>query len=208
MKKLHDFLMKENAFPFLTALLGAAVFAGGCMFLNDGFGLFGDASQTSMLLVGKTEGEWTTPVGYAAGFLIARVLEGPLVGILDIGGSMQTGVGTGMVALCQSLGLTWITGNFFVSLLVGALIGLVIGIIIIVVRKTMPEGMSASGTDIMMGVGNAAGRYLGPLTVLSAISYSIPCGVGVIVGSVIMHKLDKPIIGGAILGAMIIGAFF
>ena len=54
MKKLHDFLMKENAFPLLTALLGAAVFAGGCMFLNDGFGLFGDASQTSMLLVGKT----------------------------------------------------------------------------------------------------------------------------------------------------------
>ena len=208
MKKLNELLMKEITFPLLTMLLGAAVFAGGCMFLNDGFGLFNDASQTAMLLVGKTDGDWTTPVGYAAGFLLARVLEGPLVGILDIGGSMQTGVGTGMVALCQSLGMTWITENFFVSLLAGALIGLVIGIVIIAVRKTMPEGMSASGTDIMMGVGNAAGRYLGPLTILSAISYSIPCGIGAIIGSVIMHRLDKPIIGGAILGAMIVGAFF
>ena len=29
MKKLHDLLMKENSFPLLTAMLGAAVFAGG-----------------------------------------------------------------------------------------------------------------------------------------------------------------------------------
>jgi uncharacterized protein (TIGR03579 family) len=208
MEKLKKFLMKDETFPLLTALLGAAVFAGGCMYINEGFGLFADASQTALLIEGINEGNWATPVGYSAGFLLARVLEGPLVGILDIGGSMQTGVGTGMVALCQSLGLTWITGNFIVSILAGAIIGLVIGIVIIVVRKTMPGGLSAAGTDIMMGVGNAAGRYLGPLTVLSAISYSIPCGIGAIIGSCIMHKLDKPIIGGAILGAMIVGFFF
>lgn len=197
--------MKENSFPLLTALLGAAVFAGGAMFLTDGYGLFADASQTAMLIEG---GDLATAVGYSAGFLIARILEGPLVGILDIGGSFQTGVGTGLVALCKSLGLNWAIDNFIVSVLVGAVIGLVLGIVIVVVRKTMPEGMSAAGTDIMMGVGNAAGRYLGPLTILSAISYSIPCGIGAIIGAFIMHKMDKPIIGGVILGAMIVGAFF
>ena len=87
-------------------------------------------------------------------------------------------------------------------------VGLVIGIVLIVVRKAMPQGMAASGTNIMMGAGTATGRYLGPLIVLSAISYSIPAGIGSFIGAAIFHKMGKPIVGGAILGAMFLAFLF
>lgn len=208
MKKLHDLLMKENSFPLLTLLLGASVFAGGHMLVVHGFGLFNEIAQTEMIRQGLATGDFATPIGYASGFLLARVMEGPLVGILDIGGSFATGVGTGMVALALVAGLDVLVYNFPLALLTGAAIGLAIGLLIIGVRKTMPEGMAASGTNIMMGVGNAAGRYLGPLVILSAIGYSIPAGIGAVLGSALFYKLDKQIIGGAILGAMLLAFIF
>ncbi|WP_202709779.1 DUF4310 family protein, partial [Sporosalibacterium faouarense] len=144
----------------------------------------------------------------AAGFLIARILEGPLVGVLDIGGSLMTGVGIGIPALMLASGVRAPIDNFLLSLITGAGIGLVIGGVIILVRKLMPQGIASSGTNIMMGAGNATGRYLGPLIIISAIQYGIPAGIGSFIGAAIFYKLDKPIAGGAILGAMILASFF
>lgn len=208
MKKLKEFLLKDASFPLLTALLGAAMFAGGHMYVTHGFGLFNEIAQAEMIKNGLATGDWGTPIGYCAGFLLARVMEGPLVGILDIGGSFATGVGTGMVSLALSMGLNSLVESFILALLTGAVIGAALGLVIIAVRKAMPSGMAASGTNIMMGVGNASGRYLGPLVILSAISYSIPAGVGAIIGSVIFFKMDKQIVGGAIIGAMLLAYIF
>lgn len=60
----------------------------------------------------------------------------------------------------------------------------------------------------MMGAGNASGRFLGPLLVISAASASIPIGIGATIGAIIFYKWEKPIAGGAILGAMVLGAIF
>jgi uncharacterized protein (TIGR03579 family) len=60
----------------------------------------------------------------------------------------------------------------------------------------------------MMGAGNAAGRYLGPLIVISAVMASIPVGIGATIGAAIFYGYKKPIAGGAIIGAMIVGIFF
>lgn len=207
-KQLNKALLSDWTFPILTALLGATVVGGGHMLVVHGFGFFNEIAQAEMIRQGLTNGDWAAPVGYAAGFLLARVMEGPLVGILDIGGSFMTGVGTGMTALFMSMGLDFMITNFFFALILGAVIGAILGVVIIAVRKTMPSGMAASGTNIMMGAGNATGRYLGPLIVLSAISYSIPAGIGAVIGSAIFHKMGKPIVGGAILGAMFLAFIF
>ncbi|MNC58284.1 hypothetical protein D3C75_1080050 [compost metagenome] len=60
----------------------------------------------------------------------------------------------------------------------------------------------------MMGAGNASGRFLGPLIILSAMAASIPIGIGSLIGSLLFYLWNKPITGGAILGAMLFGAFF
>lgn len=208
MSKLKDALLKNKTFPLLLAVLCAAVFAGGHMLVTHGFGSFSGVDQAQMIRHGLETGDFSTPLGYCAGFLIARVMEGPLVGILDIGGSVMTGVGTGMVSLCLTLGLDWIVSSFIFSLLTGALIGLALGIIIIAVKSTMPQGMAAGGTNIMMGAGNSSGRWFAPLVIISAIQYSIPAGIGAILGSFIFMKLDKPMTGGTILGSMLLGALF
>ena len=67
---------------------------------------------------------------------------------------------------------------------------------------------AAGGTGIMMGAGNAAGRWLAPLIILSAVSYSIPAGIGAVIGSYIFLKLEKPMVGGTILGAIILAMIF
>ena len=208
MNKLRKALMTDWTFPILTALLGAAMIGGGHMLIVHGFGFFNEIAQAEMIKQGMANGDWAAPVGYAAGFLLARIMEGPLVGILDIGGSFMTGVGTGLTALFMSMGLDFLVTNFILALLVGAGIGAALGVIIIVVKKAMPSGMAASGTNIMMGAGNATGRYLGPLIVLSAIQYSIPAGIGSVIGAAIFHKMGKPIVGGAILGAMFLAFIF
>ena len=208
MNKLRKSLLSDWTFPILTALLGATMIGGGHMLVVHGFGFFNEIAQAEMIKQGLANGDWAAPVGYAAGFLLARVMEGPLVGILDIGGSFMTGVGTGFTALFMSMGLDFLVTNFFMALLTGAVVGGILGVVIIAVRKAMPSGMAASGTNIMMGAGNATGRYLGPLIVLSAIGYSIPAGIGSVIGAAIFHKMGKPIVGGAILGAMFLAFIF
>ena len=202
---LYNFLMKASTFPLLVGLACAAIFAGTHMYFVHGTGAFNEIHIVQMLEQGLETGDWAAAAGFATGFLLARVLEGPLVGILDIGGALLTGVGVGIPAVLMSSGIKAPLYNFPLALATGLAIGLVIGGIILIIRKAMPEGIAANGTSIMMGAGNATGRYLGPLIILSAITYSIPTGLGAFIGGAIFYKIDKPIAGGAILGAMILG---
>lgn len=208
MEKLRVELLKNWTFPIITALLCSSVFAASHLFIYYGTGIFSEIAVAQMLVDGVATGDYAAAAGFAAGFLIARVLEGPLVGILDLGGSIQTGVGIGVPAILLSAGIEAPLKSFPLALITGAAIGIVMGALILGVKKTMPENMAASGTNVMMGAGNATGRYLGPLVVLSAINYSIPAGIGALVGAAIFFKLDKAIVGGAILGAMLLAVIF
>lgn len=206
--KLNEFLMSPWAFPLLLGLAAAGVVAGTHLYITTGSGAFNEIFVVQMLEEGLKGGSYAAAAGFAAGFLVARVLEGPLVGVLDLGGSLMTGVGIGIPAVLLASGIRWPLESFGLSLLLGLAVGVAIGSVIIVIRKVMPQGISASGTGVMMGAGNATGQYLGPLIILSAIQYSIPAGLGAFVGAAIFFKLRRPIAGGAILGAMILGSLF
>ncbi|WP_242866736.1 DUF4310 family protein [Abyssisolibacter fermentans] len=206
--RANNFLMTEKAFIILMMLACAGVFAGTHIFLKFHTGSFSTTSVTVMLSGALESGDYAALIGFAGGFLIARILEGPLVGILDIGGSIMTGVGTGLPALFLSLGYKTVLDNFILSLIVGAGIGLTIAIIILVVRKIMPSGYNTMGTDVMMGAGNIVGKWFGPIIIIMALKYNFAAGMGAVIGAAICHKKDKPIIGGAVLGAMFLGAIY
>lgn len=201
-EKFEKFLLKDTSFILLIAMLSAAIFAATSMYFTNGTGLLNEIAQAEMLKVGMETGDYTSAASFASAFLIARVLEGPLVGILDIGGSLMTGVGVGLPALFMTFGWDFLVTNFVLALLTGAVIGAIIGSIIIAIRKLAPNAAPMGAVAIMMGAGNKTGEALGPLVLLSAVSYSIPCGVGATIGSLIFYHYRKPIVGGAILGAM------
>ncbi|MEG0166075.1 DUF4310 family protein [Anaerorhabdus sp.] len=207
-EKLNKFLLKDETFILLIMGAAAAIFAGTFMYIKFGTGAFNDVSIVAMLKEGMDGGSYSAAAGFAAGFLIARILEGPLVGILDIGGSLMTGVGIGIPALLLSMNFNLPFNNFFFALITGAIIGLLLGLIIIAIRKFVPKGVAVGGTSIMMGAGNSAGRYLGPLIIIAAAQYNVYAGLGALIGSAIFYKLEKEITGGAIIGAMILGAIF
>lgn len=207
-QKFDEFMMKDSTFIFLVMGAAAAIFAGTYMFITFGTGAFNDISIVAMLTDGMDGGDYAAAAGFAAGFLIARVLEGPLVGLMDIGGTLQTGIGIGVPALFLSMGIKFPFSNFFAALVVGAGLGLIMGAVIILIRKLVPEGVAVGGTSIMMGAGNAIGRYLAPLIVVAATQYNVYAGIGSIVGAAIFYKWGKEMTGGAILGAMILGGIF
>ncbi|WP_028273443.1 DUF4310 family protein [Atopococcus tabaci] len=206
--KIKEFLEKDSAFILLLGMASAGVIGGTSLFLESGTGLFNEIYIGEMFNVGQETGDYTAPAAFAVGFLIARILEGPLVGILDIGGSLMTGIGVGIPALLLSAGLGFLVTNFGMSLLTGFAVGVVIGAVMILIRKLAPDLSLATATSIMMGAGNQSGEALGPLVLLSAVSYSIPVGVGAIIGSVIFYKYKRPMVGGAILGAIIVGGIY
>ena len=205
-KKLEKFLEKDIAFIVLIGLAAAAVVGATSIYINYGVGIMNEIYIAEMIDSGIATGDYTAALAFSSSFLIARILEGPLVGILDIGGSLMTGVGVGIPALLLSIGNGVLVENFFLALLSGLTLGLVIGATIIIIRKLAPETGLESATGIMMGAGNKTGEALGPLVILSAASYNILIGVGAILGSLAFYKYKKPIVGGAILGAIIIGA--
>ncbi len=207
-EKLDAFLMKDETFILLIMGAAAAIFAGTFMYIKFHTGAFNDIAIVQMLRDGLDGGDYAAAAGFAAGFLIARVLEGPLVGVLDIGGSLMHGVGIGIPALLLSMGFSLPFENFVFALITGALIGLALGIVIIVIRKLVPDGVSIGGTSIMMGAGNATGRYLGPMIIVAACQYNVWAGIGSILGGALFYKLGKEMTGGAILGAMLLGAIF
>ncbi len=82
--------------------------------------------------------------------------------------------------------------NFIASLITGLVIGLAIGYIIILARKfTINQSDSTYGADVMMGAGNTSGRFLGPLIILSAMTASIPIGLGSLVGALLFLYLAE-----------------
>ncbi|MBM7599028.1 uncharacterized protein (TIGR03579 family) [Virgibacillus halotolerans] len=205
----NDFWYADWSFPILTALLASGIFSGTHMYYVHGTGVFNEISILAMLKVGMEGGGYGAAAAFGASFLFARILEGSLVGILDVGGSMMTGIGIGVPALILATGFTLPLTSFPVALITGALLGLLIGFIIVTVRKfTVGQGGSTYGADILMGAGNQSGRFFGPLIIISACAASIPVGIGSILGALIFYAMDKPIIGGAILGAMFLGFFF
>lgn len=207
-QKLDAFLMKDNTFILLFMGAAAAVFAGTYMFIRFGTGAFNDISIVAMLKDGMDGGDYAAAAGFAAGFLIARILEGPLVGLLDIGGSLQTGIGIGLPALFLSMGWELPFSNFFAALLTGAVIGLVISGVIMIIRKAVPDGIAVGGTSVMMGAGNATGRYLAPLIIVAAAQYNVYTGIGAVLGAALFYKWGKEMTGGAIIGAMLLGGIF
>lgn len=208
-KKENGFWLAEWSFPIFTAFLAAGVFAGTHMYYVHHIGAFNEIAIVAMLEAGMKGGSYGAAAAFGASFLFARILEGPLVGILDIGGSIMTGVGIGIPAILLSMGIISPIASFPLALLTGAGIGFLIGGIIILIRKyTVASSNSTFGADIMMGAGNAAGRYLGPLIVIAAAMASIPVGLGSTIGAAVFYAWKKPIAGGAIIGAMIMGAIF
>lgn len=207
-EKFDAFMMKDSTFILLVMGAAAAIFSGTYMFIEFGTGAFNEISIVAMLTDGMSSGDYAAAAGFAAGFLIARILEGPLVGLMDIGGSLMTGVGIGIPAVFLSMGWKFPFSNFFAALLVGAVIGVIIGGIIMLIRKIVPDGIAVGGTGIMMGAGNAVGRYLAPLIIIAAAQYNVYAGFGALIGAALFYKWEKEMTGGAILGAMILGAIF
>ncbi|WP_075182715.1 DUF4310 family protein [Pantoea sp. 1.19] len=209
MEDKKGFWYADGAFPILVGLLSSGVFAGTHMYYLYGIGAFNEVAFVSMLRAGMDTGAWGAVAAFGASFLFARIIEGSLVGILDIGGAIQTGVGLGVPALLLGAGVVFPVANFMAALLTGLGVGLAIGYLIIFARKfTISDSNSTWGADVMMGAGNASGRFLGPLIILSAMGAAIPIGVGSLIGSLLFYLWGKPITGGAILGAMILGALF
>lgn len=205
-----NFWYADWSFPIFVGILGAAIFAGTHMYITYGVGAFNDVSIVAMLKAGlEDSAALGAAAAFGASFLFARVLEGALVGILDIGGSLQTGLGIGIPALMLAMGITAPLNNYPLALIVGGVLGVIIGVVVIFIKKfTVGQANSTFGADVMMGAGNQSGRFLGPLIVISACGASVPIGLGSVIGAAIFYKLKKPIAGGAIIGAMIVGIFF
>lgn len=208
-KAKSGFWYADWSFPFFVGLLSSGVFAGTHMYFVYKIGAFNEIAFVAMLREGMETGVYGAVAAFGASFLFARVIEGSLVGILDIGGAIQTGVGLGVPALLLGAGIVAPIENFTLSLITGMGLGMAIGGIIILARKfTINQSNSTYGADVMMGAGNASGRFLGPLIILAAIWASIPIGLGSLAGALLFYVWGKPITGGAILGAMALGAAF
>ncbi|CCP04403.1 hypothetical protein BN439_3377 [Erwinia amylovora Ea644] len=205
----NGFWYADGSFPIFVGLLAAGVFAGTHMYYVYGLGAFNEVAFVSMLRSGMETGVYGAVAAFGASFLFARIIEGSLVGILDIGGAIQTGIGLGVPALLLGAGIIYPLANFAAALVTGLALGMAVGYLIILARKfTINNSNATYGADVMMGAGNAAGRFLGPLIILSAVSASIPIGLGSLVGSLLFYLWNKPITGGAILGAMLLGTLF
>lgn len=205
----NNFWYADWSFPFFVGLLSSGVFAGTHMYYLYGIGAFNEVAFVSMLRAGMDTGVYGAVAAFGASFLFARIIEGSLVGILDIGGAIQTGIGLGVPALLLGAGIVFPVENFIAALATGFALGVAIGYIIILARKyTINQSNSTYGADVMMGAGNSSGRFLGPLIILSAIGASIPIGIGSLIGALVFYQWQKPITGGAILGAMILGAIY
>ncbi|SPP31908.1 hypothetical protein ARAF_1576 [Arsenophonus endosymbiont of Aleurodicus floccissimus] len=200
-----DFWYTEWSFPLFVGLLSASIFAGTHMYVIYGFGAFNEVAFVAMLRSGLDTGVFGAVAAFGASFLFVRIIEGSLVVILDIGGALQTGLGLGVPVLLLTSRYGFFSHQFLGIMMTGLVLGIVIGCIIIFARKfTVGQTNSTFGADVMMGAGNTSSRFLGPLIILAAMVASIPIGIG----SLLFYIWKKPIAGGAILGAMVLGYFF
>ncbi len=166
MEQNKGFWYADWSFPIFVGLLSSGVFAGTHMYYLYGIGAFNEVAFVAMLKSGIDTGVYGAVAAFGASFLFARIIEGSLVGILDIGGAIQTGIGLGVPALLLGAGFVFPVANFAASLVTGLVLGLAVGYIIILARKfTINQSDSTYGADVMMGAGNASGRFLGPLII-------------------------------------------
>ncbi|MDU6331586.1 MAG: DUF4310 family protein [Enterobacter hormaechei] len=188
MEQNKGFWYADWSFPIFVGLLSSGVFAGTHMYYLYGIGAFNEVAFVAMLKAGIDTGVYGAVAAFGASFLFARI---------------------SVPALLLGAGIMFPVTNFIAALITGLVIGLAIGYVIILARKfTINQSNSTYGADVMMGAGNASGRFLGPLIILSAMTASIPIGVGSLVGALLFYIWQKPITGGAILGAMILGWLF
>ena len=109
MEQNKGFWFADWSFPIFVGLLSSGVFAGTHMYYLYGIGAFNEVAFVAMLKAGMDTGSYGAVAAFGASFLFARIIEGSLVGILDIGGAIQTGVGLGVPALLLVAGI--ITGG-------------------------------------------------------------------------------------------------
>jgi len=121
--ELTGFWYSEWAFVIFVAMLSAGIFAGTHMYYVYHIGAFNDIAIVAMLEGGIKTGAYGAAAAFGASFLFARILEGPLVGILDIGGSLQTGIGIGVPAMLLGMGVTAPLTSFPLALAIGAILG-------------------------------------------------------------------------------------
>ena len=147
------------------------------MFYLYGVGAFNEVAFVAMLKAGMDTGAYGAVAAFGASFPFARIIEGSLVGILDIGGAIQTGVGLACPPAAGA-GIVHPVENFTASLVTGMAIGLAIGYVIILARKfTINQSDSTYGADV--DGGRQQLRPLPrPLIILSAMGASIPIGIG------------------------------
>ncbi len=203
--KLDEFFLTDKAFFIIMALLSGGVILATTIYINFGIGALNELFVVQSLDKGLATGDFTEATAFGFAYLFARILEGPLVGILDIGGAIMTGVGIGIPALLLAAGIDFWTKSYIMSFILGAVVGGVLAVIIIGVKKMKPSNTINLGTDIMIGAGNSTGRWLGPLIVIYAAAFNPITGIGSALGSVLFYKFHRPVTGGAILGAMIFG---
>ena len=93
------------------------------MYYLYGIGAFNEVAFVAMLKSGIDTGVYGAVAAFGASFLFARIIEGSLVGILDIGGAIQTGIGLGVPALLLGAGFVFPVANFAASLVTGTVLG-------------------------------------------------------------------------------------
>ncbi len=99
MEENKGFWYADWSFPIFVGLLSSGVFAGTHMYYLYGIGAFNEVAFVAMLKAGMDTGVYGAVAAFGASFLFARIIEGSLVGILDIGGGIQTWGGLGVPAL-------------------------------------------------------------------------------------------------------------
>ncbi|TNJ60867.1 DUF4310 family protein [Paenibacillus hemerocallicola] len=213
MENKSGFWYSNRAFPLFTAIMAAGVFAGTHLYYTAHTGVFNELSVVAMLTAALHGGGYGAAAAYGISFMLARVFEGSLTGVLDIGGGMQTGIGIGIPALLLGAGVTAPLASFPLALLTGALLGYAVGAAVLWLRarSQRPDAVPAAstyGSDIIIGAGNSAARFLGPLVVASALTVSIPIGLGALAGAILFYLWDRPVAAGAIVGAMVLGTIF
>uniref|UniRef100_UPI003298F3E0 DUF4310 family protein n=1 Tax=Salmonella enterica TaxID=28901 RepID=UPI003298F3E0 len=77
-----------------------------------GIGAFNEVAFVAMFKAGMDTGVYGTVAAFGASILFARIIEGSLVGILDICGAIQTGVGLGVPALLLGAVFVFPVANF------------------------------------------------------------------------------------------------
>lgn len=196
---IRKLFMQDWFFLPLMAMLGAGVFTTNYLYFTYKAGSLQGVAFIAMM----ESKDWIGLAGMGIGLVIARILEGSMVGLLDIGGGMMITVGAFAMAIIGQSSFEWILYSLPASLICGAVLGAAEAVLILLVRKFIPAGVSAGGTDIMMDVGYKMGEFMGPLFIISALSNSIPMGICASIGGAIAYARGKNIIGGIIIGILV-----